>query len=66
MAKFVVSIETDNAAFEDAPENEIARILSELADKVEGRGMAVVTVFGSLTLRDINGNIVGKAEVVDK
>lgn len=51
MAKFVVSFDTDNAAFEDYS-GEIARILRAVADKVENgvlRG----------TILDFNGNGIG-------
>lgn len=50
---FRVKIETGNAAFSDGNRNyEIARILRELADKLE-HGHEPATV------RDINGNTVG-------
>ena len=47
---FEVQINTENAAFEDS--GEIARILRDLADRIEG---------GSIggKIRDINGNAVG-------
>lgn len=54
MAKFIVSIETDNAAFaDDLYDVEIARILRTVADKVE-RGIIDARIL------DINGNTVGK------
>lgn len=46
-----------NAAFEDDP-GEVARILRDLADKVENG----VSEGDEFVLRDINGNKVGKAE----
>lgn len=55
MAKYGITIRTDNAAFEDSPETEVARILRKLADDIEARGL------DSYTLRDINGNRVGDA-----
>ena len=50
---FTLQFTTDNAAFEDCPEAEIARILRALAGKVE-RGETDGTV------RDANGNRVGE------
>jgi hypothetical protein len=51
---FTVTLNTDNAAF-DEPHGEIARILRELADRIEA---------GKFTrsLHDINGNAVGRVE----
>lgn len=55
MAKFRVEINTDNAAFGDNPELELSRILGELADTVAENPLEVIS------LRDVNGNTVGKA-----
>lgn len=52
---FVVLVEIDNAAFDPEPAVELARILRELADRVE-RGQP------SGLLRDVNGNIVGSSK----
>lgn len=58
--KLTISIDCDNAAFEDSgPENELARILRDLAARLERDGMNPVT------LRDINGNTVGAANFED-
>ena len=47
-----ITIETDNAAFNDNSDNqEVARILNELASKIERNDCG--------GLRDINGNTVG-------
>jgi hypothetical protein len=56
---FTVKIETGNAAFEPRPHDEIARILRELADRIEA---------GKFTrsLRDANGNTVGRVEWLGK
>jgi hypothetical protein len=63
MAKFTVNIDCDNAAFCDdgdatassaAPE--LARILREIADKIESGAQYDF----SQTIRDINGNDVGR------
>ena len=64
---FTLKIETDNAAFTDVtddgfggPDLEIARILRDVADKLEN---AEFYAGQSKTLRDINGNDVGRAKV---
>jgi hypothetical protein len=58
---FTLSIKTDNAAFE-ASENdkvlEISRILRRLADDLDDNGSTTGT------LRDYNGNSVGKYELL--
>jgi hypothetical protein len=57
---FKIEIATDNAAFDDDEGNaEIARILRELADRIE-RGDAVGD-WWELPLRDVNGNRIGEA-----
>ncbi len=54
--KVQLSIELGNAAFEDGPvEFEVARILRDLADKLESNGLD-----GEFSVRDINGNTVGQ------
>jgi hypothetical protein len=59
MAKFTLTISTDNAAFEaDDLGIEIARILRGVADSTE-RGIDPKRFF-TLPLRDVNGNTVGK------
>ncbi len=48
-----INIETGNAAFESEPATEVARILRQLADRLEeGRHVQA--------LRDINGNLCGE------
>lgn len=54
----IITIKTDNAAFDNTDDpctrqNEIARILRELADEFENGGEPSA-------LRDINGNTVGR------
>lgn len=51
--KFKLEIQCDNAAFEDAPELETARLLREAAHRIQ-RGEKRVR------LRDVNGNHVGE------
>lgn len=53
---FKLHIHTDNAAFEDNKGPELARILRELAYKMEKDGPS----WCYQNLKDINGNIVGK------
>ena len=56
MSKFVVSIRTDNSAFDGDHGAEVARILRALADRIEGAALDEY-----FPLRDINGNNVGEA-----
>lgn len=56
MEKFTLSINTSNAAFDDYEAHEVARILRELAQRLENNGME-----SEIILRDINGNKVGTA-----
>ena len=59
--KFKLTITMDNAAFEDANNGyEVARILRELANRIEGMEL---TRGDSLSLRDSNGNTVGSVTV---
>jgi hypothetical protein len=53
MGKFTLTIQTDNAAFEDDPVPELVRILKETAAQ-----MHMMNDFNG-TIRDINGNPVG-------
>ena len=60
MSYITMTIETDNAAFDDNFEAETARILRQLADRVE---------YGSrgehINIKDINGNSVGSFDHID-
>lgn len=49
---FTLSFTMDNAAFEDEPATESARILRDIAEKVEAG-------HGGGKIRDINGNSIG-------
>jgi len=51
---FTVKMETVNAAFTDCPQGEIARILRDVAERIERDGDNP-----PFYLRDINGNRVG-------
>jgi len=55
--KYIITIKTDNAAFEDSSAAEIEWILQRLAAKLRNE----VTPPEFLPLRDSNGNIVGEA-----
>lgn len=50
-------IETGNAAFDDQPATELARILRALAQKIEADPAPYIV------LRDINGNKVGECTI---
>jgi hypothetical protein len=54
-----ITIDCDNAAFEHRPFDEVARILQQAAIKVR----LFSKVDKRFTLRDTNGNTVGKMEV---
>ena len=56
MSKFEVVFSTDNAAFVAFPDEEISRILREIADRIEVQGMGANE---PVRVRDINGNRVG-------
>lgn len=57
MEKIIIEIDTVNSAFEGCEQNEVARILRKLADDLENYNEPK-------TLSDINGNKVGKVEIV--
>lgn len=57
MSTFKLWIHTDNAAFDDeSKQYEIARILRDIADKVESNGVN----WNYKTIFDYNGNDVGR------
>lgn len=62
MKAITLTIQCDNAAFEPEPEYEIARILRELADKIESNVLEEI----SCGLHDINGNNVGNLHVINE
>lgn len=59
--RYTVTIEMDNAAFEDAPGEEVARILRALADLEDGHPHFAPG--HEQALLDANGNEVGTADV---
>jgi hypothetical protein len=52
MSTFTLTIDTDNAAFEDHPQAEVARILHNVAERL-------LFPLQEGTCRDVNGNTVG-------
>ena len=58
MGTLRIEIKDDNAAFEEGPATEMARILRELAASFENDGGPDIE-YVSAPLRDINGNTVG-------
>jgi hypothetical protein len=57
MENITITIETGNAAFDDSPTAEIARILRDLAKRFELDGLPPSKIL------DANGNCVGRCEV---
>lgn len=63
MKKLKIKIGAIGQAFEDYPEMEMARILRELADKLEAGALP----YGEESrIRDINGNTVGVIDIRTK
>lgn len=57
-----ITIETDNAAFEDYPSVEVASILRSLADRLD---VSSLDDMDGRSLMDSNGNRVGKISVAN-
>lgn len=62
--KLKILIEMDNAAFEVAAAREVERILIELIGRLTDHPKHGLQA-DVISLRDINGNKVGKAQVVE-
>lgn len=60
MERITITIETGNAAFEDEPASEVARILRAAADRVEETGEVPHC---GLPLFDVNGNRCGAVTI---
>lgn len=60
MELITITIETGNAAFDDSPTAEIARILRDLAARFERDGLPPSKVF------DANGNSCGRVEITPR
>ena len=61
--KVQIIIKTDNAAFEDDPTAEVARILRELAKRIDSHSRFSPGI--QLRLRGFNGNEVGFCTVTE-
>jgi hypothetical protein len=59
MPRIIITIETDNEAFEDSPTGEVSRILKEIGKDLRENGPRDYPV------RDKNGNKVGRVEWED-
>ena len=57
--KYQIEIKTDNAAFNDYPNLEVARILKDLAGKAEAGDSL------NIPLYDLNGNKVGFCKMIE-
>lgn len=57
--RIMIDMRCDNAAFDPDPNAEVARILRELADRVEDSRLY------DQVLHDVNGNQVGTLKVVE-
>lgn len=60
--KFHLSIDCGNAAFDDHTPGEVARLLRETAQRLEGHASLPEV----LRLYDLNGNHVGEAKAIGK
>lgn len=60
--KLKIEITMNSAAFAPCPAPEVVRILRDLAGDIEGH-LALSDGGDHETLRDVNGNAVGKAQV---
>ena len=60
MKKFILEIEMENAAFDPYPSTEIKRILVDLTCTFNPTKLK-----DGVLLRDVNGNTVGYAQVVE-
>lgn len=60
--KLAITIDLDNAAFEDGGAEEVARILASVAERIPD---PLSSTDGALNLHDANGNHCGTAEIVD-
>lgn len=60
--KLTITIDLDNAAFEDGGAEEVGRILADVASRIPD---PLDQTGGALSLHDINGNHCGTAEITD-
>lgn len=59
----VITIDTENQAFADSEQIEVARILHVLADRFDKHGLP--SSDHTVRLMDINGNFVGRASNIN-
>ena len=64
--KCTIEVSMNNAAFEDDAGAELARILKQTA-KIINQTVDIIHLaeLGALTLRDINGNVVGTLDITE-
>lgn len=60
--KLTITVELDNAAFEDGGAEEVGRILADVASRIPD---PLDQTGGQLMLHDANGNYCGTAEITD-
>jgi hypothetical protein len=58
-----LTIEMDNVAFFPDPNDEVARILRDLADRLDDNKVKIKYLGSLVSLRDVNGNKVGNVVV---
>jgi hypothetical protein len=64
--KLVITIEMDNAAFEDEPAQELEKMLSDVTDSIScNQNIYDYKVGHWDTLRDSNGNRVGSVDIIN-
>jgi len=56
---YTITINCDNAAFEENPAIEISRILKEFSERLSEGALL------DCKIRDVNGNVVGFAKTID-
>lgn len=62
--QFKLYIDIDNDAFAPNPQDEIARILKAIADKIQNASQDTISFYQ--TIYDINGNDVGRYAIKNK
>lgn len=60
--KLTITIDLDNAAFEDGGAEDVARILASVAERIPD---PLTETNGPLNLHDYNGNHCGTAEITE-
>ncbi len=58
--RLTITIECDNAAFDDDPAHEVLRILHQQAYRIGAKGLAYGDAW---PVQDVNGNTVGQAKI---